>query len=114
MGENKTVHGLYLSRYGEDIQNFVVGQYKDSLKAGNSTTTSAVPTSTPTGGMGGGNSTMTNSHSPPTPTGGNGGNGGNDGGSGGSPPTAAAAGLNVNGLFVALPLAMVAAAQMLL
>lgn len=67
-------------------------------------------TAAPTGGMGGGNATMTTSHKLPTPTDGS----GDETPTAPPPVTGAAAGLTANSFLVALPVAMVAAAQMLL
>ena len=116
-GQNDTVHGLYLERYSQEVQDFVVSQYNAALNGDDgdgSSTTSAAPTHSATGSSmtaapTGGNATMTTSHMPPTPT-----DGGDDDEKPTTPPaTGAAAGLTANNLVVALPMAMIAAVQML-
>lgn len=97
-GANRTVHGLYLVKYPEELKQFVIDHYnKDTSSAsgtnstgGNSTTTSASPTASST------------STSKPSSS------------ASATPKPNAAAEFSASGLMVALPVAMVAAAQMLL
>ncbi|KAK9444280.1 Cutinase [Metarhizium brunneum] len=109
LGEDTAVHGQYFSNYGPEIVQFIVDKY-NGKSGGNSTsvpTGTAAPTgiSAPTGG----NSTATTAR----PT-------GSSTSSGGAAPSTtpspgAAAGLEVasKGLYVALPLALMAMFQML-
>ncbi|KAF7548533.1 hypothetical protein G7046_g8641 [Stylonectria norvegica] len=52
-GSNKTVHGLYVARYGDEAVDFVVKRYEDDAKSsssasGTATATTAAPTGSPT------------------------------------------------------------------
>ncbi|KAJ6790063.1 hypothetical protein PWT90_03974 [Aphanocladium album] len=100
-GNNRSVHGLYLVNYPEQMMNFVVDKYNaagssNSSSTNTTTTSTGGPTSTAGPTSSGSNTTPTSS-STPTPTSGKN----------------AAAGLSA-GLMYAVPVALAAAAQMLL
>ncbi|KHN98641.1 Cutinase [Metarhizium album ARSEF 1941] len=113
LGDDRAVHGQYIEKYGREIIQFIVDKYKGKSGDNSTSVTTGVPTGAPTGGISPGvNSTATTAKptNSGTPSG---------GGAATSPPApvpqGAAAGLDMasKGLYVALPLALVAMFQML-
>ncbi|KAK2608510.1 hypothetical protein QQS21_002972 [Conoideocrella luteorostrata] len=97
VGNQTAVHGLYFSRYGDDIVKFIVDKAKGTSSGGGSNSTTTASSASPTGSVQPTGSTTSGTLPTTTTT------------------PSAADGLNIasKGLYIALPLALAAVFQML-